>query len=138
MLATAHRLKRSSDFAATIRGGRRAGRGAVVVHLSLTDPATLTDPAGPADLETLPARTGESPARAGFVVSKAVGNAVIRNTVKRRLRHLVRERLASLPAGATLVVRALPGAAALPSTRLGADLDAALAAAVSPRRRRQP
>ncbi|MER7005214.1 ribonuclease P protein component [Dactylosporangium sp. NPDC000555] len=32
MLAAAQRLRRREDFAATIRNGRRAGRGAVVVH----------------------------------------------------------------------------------------------------------
>lgn len=73
------------------------------------------------------------PARAGFVVSKAVGSAVARNKVRRRLRHLVRERLPALPAGATLVVRALPAAADLPYARLAADLDAAIAAARTPR-----
>ncbi|MEH1012624.1 ribonuclease P protein component [Micromonospora sp. CPCC 206060] len=134
MLAAAQRLRRSVDFAAAVRGGRRAGRGAVVVHLHLPDTIGTPDVSSPAE----PARTidAEQPsvsARAGFVVSKAVGNAVVRNAVRRRLRHLVRERLDSLPAGATLVVRALPAAAGASYTRLGADLDAALAAARTPR-----
>jgi ribonuclease P protein component len=55
-----------------------------------------------------------------------VGNAVTRNAVKRRLRHLLGERLAGLPAGAELVVRALPAAAEASSVDLGADLDRAL------------
>jgi ribonuclease P protein component len=62
----------------------------------------------------------------GFVVSKAVGGAVVRNQVKRRLRHLARERLSSLPGSAVLVVRALPPAATASSADLGADLDRAL------------
>jgi ribonuclease P protein component len=83
-----------------------------------------------------PAPAGDQfSARAGFVVSKAVGGAVVRNKVRRRLRHLVRERLAELPPGASLVVRALPAAATTPYDQLGADLDAALAAARSRRRR---
>jgi ribonuclease P protein component len=106
-----------------VRGGRRAARGALVVHLTVPDP-TGTKPA--------PA----SPARAGFVVSKAVGVAVVRNLVRRRLRHLVRDRLTVLPAGTTLVVRALPDAAGRGYAELGADLDAALAAAQRPRRTR--
>jgi ribonuclease P protein component len=68
-------------------------------------------------------------ARAGFVVSRAVGGAVVRNKVRRRLRHLVRERLAELRAGTTLVVRALPGAATASYRQLGLDLDGALATA---------
>jgi len=60
------------------------------------------------------------------VVSKAVGPAVIRNRVKRRLRHLARERLSSLPGSAVLVVRALPAAADASYDVLGRDLDSAL------------
>jgi len=64
--------------------------------------------------------------RAGFVVSKAVGNAVIRNRVKRRLRHLLRDRLFQLPPGSLVVVRAQPGAANADHVELARDLDAAL------------
>ncbi|MDT4995668.1 MAG: ribonuclease protein component [Actinoplanes sp.] len=119
MLAAAQRLRRSNEFAAAVRGGRRAGRGTLVVHLLLPDE--------PAQAST---------ARAGFVVSKAVGNAVIRNQVRRRLRHLVRPLLAELPAASSLVVRALPSSATASSATLGADLEAALAAARNPKRRR--
>ncbi len=77
-----------------------------------------------------------STARAGFVVSKAVGNAVVRNKVRRRLRHLVRPLLGELPAGSTLVVRALPAAAEAMYATLGTDLSAAIAAARKPRRPR--
>lgn len=70
--------------------------------------------------ETLPAP------RAGFVVSKAVGNAVVRTAVKRKLRHLVRDRLAQLPPGSLVVVRALPGAGDADHAQLARDLDAAL------------
>jgi ribonuclease P protein component len=112
VLAAAQRLRRREDFAATIRSGRRAGRGALVVHYMQSAQEQPTEPAP----------------RAGFVVSKAVGNAVVRSTVKRRLRHLVRPRLADLPAGAVLVVRALPEAAAAQYAQLEHDLDVALAA----------
>ena len=104
MLAAAHRLRRSSDFAAAIRGGRRAGRGAVVVHLTM--PTPIRSAAG-----STPGHRARA-TRAGFVVSKAVGGAVVRNRVRRRLRHLRRASgSTTLPAGATLVVRALPAAA---------------------------
>jgi ribonuclease P protein component len=64
--------------------------------------------------------------RVGFIVSKAVGNAVTRNLVKRRLRHLTRERLTSLPGSAVLVVRALPASATATYDELAGDLDRAL------------
>ncbi|MBE9498393.1 ribonuclease P protein component [Streptomyces sp. NPDC006990] len=113
MLPTENRLRRREDFAAAVRRGRRAGRPLLVVHLR-----SRTDPHAPG---------GEvPPPRAGFVVSKAVGNAVIRNRVKRRLRHLLRDRLSLLPPGSLVVVRAQPGAADADHVELARDLDAAL------------
>jgi ribonuclease P protein component len=114
MLAAAQRLRRRGEFAATIHGGRRVGRGAVVVHL--ISPDTVEKSRAP---------------RAGFVVSKAVGSAVVRNRVKRRLRHLVKERLMLLPPGTDLVVRAQPSAADRAYPQLAADLDAALSCALA-------
>jgi ribonuclease P protein component len=119
VLAVAQRLRRREQFAATIHRGKRTGRGALVVHLHLMRESG----------------NGEAlPARAGFVVSKAVGNAVTRNKVRRRLRHLLRDRLPTLPLSAELVVRALPAAAQRTSAELGSDLDTALAAALRPGR----
>lgn len=69
------------------------------------------------------------PVQVGFTVSKAVGNAVARNRVKRRLRHLTREHLPALeglPGRAALVVRALPPAAEASYDVLGADLGRSL------------
>ena len=68
--------------------------------------------------------------RVGFVVSKAVGSAVRRNRVKRRLRHLAGEQLRHTPAGVDVVVRALPRSASEPA-RLPSDFSAAWSAAVS-------
>ena len=56
------------------------------------------------------------------MVSRAVGGAVVRNRVRRRLRHLVRDRLVDLPSGAVLVVRALPAAAGASYDELRGDL----------------
>lgn len=116
MLPPAHRLRRRDEFAVAVRRGRRAGRPLLVVHLAQSGSAT--DPH---------ASAGETPPpRAGFVVSKAVGPAVVRNRVKRRLRHLVRDRISLLPEGSLVVVRALPPAAEAEYAELAADLDAAL------------
>ena len=65
-------------------------------------------------------------ARVGFVVGRAVGGSVVRHRTVRRLRHLMRDRLGQLPAGALLVVRALPPAGTADSAALGRDLDATL------------
>ncbi|MEV4535652.1 ribonuclease P protein component [Asanoa sp. NPDC049518] len=134
MLAAAQRLRRRAEFSAAVRTGRSAGRGAVVVHLTL--PSQPDPQSHQHDLDQPTSASGAAtatpPARVGFVVSKAVGGAVVRNQVKRRLRHLARERLDTLPAGTTLVVRALPRAADRSYQRLGVDLDRAIAQARDP------
>ena len=79
--------------------------------------ADRVDPAL-ADVDAMP--------RIGFVVSKAVGNSVVRHRVTRRLRHVLRDRLGTVRPGCTLVVRALPSAASAASAELGSDIDAAL------------
>ena len=69
------------------------------------------------------------PVQVGFTVSKAVGNAITRNRVKRRLRHLTREHLLALDGmsgRAALVVRALPASADATYADLGADLTRSL------------
>jgi ribonuclease P protein component len=68
-------------------------------------------------------RGSEEAARIGFVVSKAVGSAVVRNKVRRRLRHLARGYLGSLPGGSLLIVRAAPRAATACQADLAAELD---------------
>jgi ribonuclease P protein component len=110
VLPARHRLRSSADFAAVLQGARRAGGSRsgsrlIVVHANSTD-----------------ARAGQPP-RVGFVVSKAVGNAVVRNRTKRVLRHALAARLDRVPAGTDLVVRANPPAAGAASAELGADVD---------------
>ena len=63
------------------------------------------------------------PPRIGFVVSKNVGGAVIRNRVKRRLRAAMAPLLTTVPAGVDLVVRAQPAAAAAGFAELTAELE---------------
>ncbi len=113
MLPPERRLVRRTDFTEVVRRGRRAGRPLLTVHLS--PPPEEQAPSGPA--------------RAGLVVSKAVGGSVVRSRVSRRLRHLLRDRLPGLPDGTRVVVRAAPPAAGADSAALGRDLDAALARA---------
>ncbi len=73
----------------------------------------------------------------GFVVSKAVGNAVHRNLVKRRLRAATASQLGSLPAAGRVVVRALPASASATYDQLSRDVSRGLDRAVERWRRRQ-
>ena len=75
--------------------------------------------------------------RVGFVVSGALGNAVTRNRVKRRLRHLAVAHVADTPAGMDIVVRALPRAATEPEV-VPTDLGSAWSEAVSRLASRRP
>lgn len=70
------------------------------------------------------------PPRVGFVVSKNVGGAVVRNRVKRRLRAQVTRLLPSVPAGVDVVVRAQPAASDMSSAELGSELERLLRAAL--------
>lgn len=113
MLPAAARVRRSDDFSLVLRRGRRAGRGPLVLHL-------------------LPPAEPSTPSRAGFIVGRAVGPAVTRNLLRRRLRHAVSDRLDALPPGSTLVIRALPGAGNLSFHELSANVDRALGRLASP------
>ena len=113
MLPTVHRLTSPEHFREAVRRGRRSGGPTVVVHLLV--------PTGGG----LPQRP-----RAGFVVSKAVGGAVVRNRTKRRLRALLAGRLTGIPGGTDVVVRANPAAADASSTEIGAEVDRLLGRAL--------
>ncbi|MEV6770878.1 ribonuclease P protein component [Nocardia sp. NPDC051030] len=108
MLPEPNRLHRRTDFSRTVRQGRRIGRRDLVVHVLLHDDQTNT--------ESPSIRTGGP--RFGLIVSKAVGPAVVRHRVARRLRHICASLAVDLPSGADIVIRALPGAADAPSTEL--------------------
>lgn len=106
MLPFKARLTDPRQFRVVTKRGRRAAARTVVVHVHCSGD-----------------RIG---GRAGFIVSKRVGNSVVRHRVTRRLRELVRARLGGWPCGTDIVVRALPPAATASSGELGADLDASL------------
>ena len=67
-------------------------------------------------------KTGDASSIAGFAVSRAVGGAVVRNLVKRRLRAVMAEALTTVPAGSHVVIRALPAAADASYSDLRADV----------------
>ena len=105
MLPAASRMRRSADFALAVRSGDRAGRSLLTGYLLVREDGGAQAPL------------------IGFVVSKAVGNAVVRNKVRRRLRSVMRGYLPTLPGGSLVVVRAHPQAAAARQADLAAELD---------------
>ena len=74
---------------------------------------------GPFTLSWLPAVPGQPPALA-FAIGKRVGNAVVRNRLRRRLREAAR-RLVTLPPG-TYLIRARPEAVALSFQEISSHL----------------
>ena len=110
MLPRESRMRRPEDFRLVMRTGRRAGGPLLSVNIVLPVEGVRSS----------------DPAKVGFVVSRAVGSAVVRNRVKRRLREVMRRRLASLPESCLLVVRAHPAAAGARQVDLAADLDLAI------------
>ena len=102
MLARPHRLVRGSDYRTVVRRGRRYGGPRLII--SVLD-------------------TGErQPVRFGFIVSKQVGSAVTRNTVRRRLKAVCAEALPSVAPGTDVVIRALPSAAVADFAALRAEV----------------
>ncbi|GAA4676176.1 ribonuclease P protein component [Frondihabitans cladoniiphilus] len=107
MLARANRIVRADDYRNTVRRGRKTATAHCVVYVRSAAPAASSKP------------ESVHPARFGFIVSKAVGNAVTRNTVRRRLKAIAHTSLVSggastFPSGTDVVIRALPGALDVP------------------------
>jgi ribonuclease P protein component len=90
VLPRAHRITRADDFRTVMRRGRHARGRFVASHVLAGD---------------------DGATRVGFVVGKAVGGAVQRNLVRRRLRAIASESLVDLRPGSSVVIRALPTSA---------------------------
>lgn len=107
MLPARYRMTRSTEFGVTVSQGIRAAQPDLVMYARSDD------------------ASGSGP-RIGLVVSKAVGNAVQRHQVSRRLRHAARSILEDLGPADRMVIRALPSSRHAVSTRLEQQLRVAL------------
>jgi ribonuclease P protein component len=105
-------MTRSTEFDTTVKYGMRAVQPDLVVHYRRG--RTPEDP----EEETGP--------RIGLVISKAVGSAVERHRVARRLRHVARPMLADLHQADAVVIRALPSSREVSSARLARQLRSGL------------
>tara|TARA_R110000868_G_scaffold199758_2_gene446513 strand:+ start:60899 stop:61231 length:333 start_codon:yes stop_codon:yes gene_type:complete len=93
VLARANRVVHAVDFRHVVRRGRRSATPHAVYYRVTRD--------------------SSDPMRFGFIVSRAVGDAVTRNRLRRRYRALAREFVDAGGRGQDVVVRALPPAAEL-------------------------
>ena len=99
-------MVRPEDFRTVVRRGRRSSSPLAVYYRLERDPS--------------------DPVRFGFIVSRAVGGAVDRNLVRRRMRAVGRQFVDAGAQGADVVVRALPGSAQRDWASLSADMHDAL------------
>ncbi len=107
MQAAPPRLKRRAEFLKVAATGNRVATHGLVLQIRKRDDA--------------------EPARLGFTVTKKVGNAVVRNRTRRRLKEAARLLLARTPvAGADLVLIGRDATRARPFDELTDDLRRAL------------
>ena len=102
MLARPNRLTRGVDYRQVVRRGTRCGGARLVTSV-------------------LPGSEPRAP-RFGFIISKQVGTAVVRNTVRRRLKAVCAEFLDTVPEGTDVVIRALPASASADFADLRSDV----------------
>jgi len=91
VLARANRIVRGADYRSVVRTGSRYRAPNTLSYVRLSPHGEV--------------------ARFGFIVGKTVGSAPVRNTVRRRLKAAAYALLPETPAGADIVIRALPAAA---------------------------
>jgi ribonuclease P protein component len=104
------RLRRRADFKA-VAGGRRVQRpGFVLQALSVSE------------------GDGQRPPRIGFTVTRKIGNAVVRNRIRRRLRAAVTAADGQLERATDYVLVGRRAALTLQFQRLVTDLETGLAA----------
>ena len=80
-----------------------------------------------ANFVVISSANSECESRLGITVSGKVGNAVIRNRIKRRVREFFRHRRAAFRSNLDIVVIARKSAACLPSKNLDDELEKILA-----------
>ena len=94
MLPYANRVTKGDDYQAIVRRGVRVGARGITVSVRERE-------------------HNDTPTRFGFIVSKRVGVAVVRNLIRRRLKAVSRELLPEGGSGFDIVYRVHPEAAEL-------------------------
>jgi ribonuclease P protein component len=105
VLPARNRMRRSRDFDATVKFGVRVVQPDIVIYVRSRRESRELD--GP---------------RIGLIVGQALGSAVERHRVARRLRHAVRALLGELDPSEDMVIRALESSRNVTSGRLEQEL----------------
>jgi ribonuclease P protein component len=104
MLSRENRVNNTNDFKLIMRKGRTFKTEHFIVSVLKSD----------------------GPTSFGYIVSKTVGNSVVRHSVTRRLREISRDFIATHPTGHKVIIRALADSDALDFTILTAEVTTAL------------
>jgi len=107
----AQRLRTSSDFKRGLRGRRVVSQG-FVLHAGQTDQQS-------------------SSGQVGFIVSKSVGNSVVRHRITRQLRAIISPRMERISPQDRFVIRALPAITELSFSQLEREIDSAFSSALT-------
>ncbi|MCX5986741.1 MAG: ribonuclease P protein component [Chloroflexi bacterium] len=109
MIPRAHRLRRNADFTSVRNAARSHSTGPIQISALTRKPTSSV-----------------TCARIGIVVSRRVGNAVVRNLVRRRLRAALSALLPRVAERWDIVIGTRPSAASAPFEQLASALESGL------------
>jgi len=101
MLTKTNRINTAAEFRNAMRKGRKINTAHTVIYV---------------------VRNAEAESRAGFIVTKVVGNAVNRNFIRRRLRSIAEEFLPRFSVSSDIVIRPNAGAEELTWEELRSEI----------------
>lgn len=120
MPARRNRVTKGDDYRHIVRRGNRVSGALSITHAVFRISQDESDPCDDSQIHT------GSTARFGFIISKAVGNAVTRNLVRRRMKTIVDRRMSAGFTDADVVFRALPASAGASFALLESEMNTAL------------
>lgn len=105
MLPNSARIKSSSDFARVTKSGRRTTTDSLIAYLLLNQSNSGSSPSSNSKSNSN-SKKDDNP-KLGLIISKSVGNSVVRHRIARQIRHASFNYLSLLPTDSLLVIRAM-------------------------------